>query len=181
MSQQTWSKPAGCPPPRGSKDSSQLLTLMTGCCIRTMSWKKLNWLSKKFCVQSWQKKPWSEVVRFLTRVLDGALLRLASLRLKKITWIAVNVVVAMISVHSFASSPSPLSCIELGENPHHIPATLYGLAKRIAIRSFQMTNYHHHHKFSKSDQNHPHLLFYSMSWGLRWWCWGGVARWGEEG
>ena len=109
MSQQTWSKPAGCPPPRGSKDSSQLLTLMTGCCIRTMSWKKLNWLSKKFCVQSWQKKPWSEVVRFFTRVLDGALLRLASLRLKKITWIAVNIVVAMISVHSFASSPSPLS------------------------------------------------------------------------
>ena len=55
MSQQTWSRPAYCPPPRDSEDSSQLLTLKTGCCIRTKSWKKLNWLSKKLCVQSWQK------------------------------------------------------------------------------------------------------------------------------
>ena len=55
MSQQTWSRPAYCPPPRDSEDSSQLLTLKTGCCIRTKSWKELNWLSKKLCVQSWQK------------------------------------------------------------------------------------------------------------------------------
>ena len=55
MSQQTWSRPADCPPPRDSEDSLQLLTLMIGCCIRTTSWKELNWLSKKFCVQSWQK------------------------------------------------------------------------------------------------------------------------------
>ena len=60
----------------------------------------------------------------------------------KITWIAVNIVVAMISVHSFASSPSPLSCMELGNNLHHIPATWYGLAKKncfIFLPNYQLS------------------------------------------
>ena len=61
------------------------------------------------------KKPWSEVVRFLTRVFDGALWRLASLRLSKITWIAANIVVVIIIIISFAFIIIIL-IMELGEN-----------------------------------------------------------------